>query len=97
MPRDTLQRARLIRIDVSEGEARLLVATSPDLPEFEVVGLTREELADEVPACLELLFKAKHGRDVRVLLLEAEAFAHPFAYSAWAGGPGCERHPEQMA
>jgi len=80
--RDGVGRARLIRIEVREEEEKLFVATSPDMPRFQVIGLSYEELEEEVPASIRALYKLQHNRDVEIIALEEERATHPVWYAA---------------
>src|SRR3954451_12814081 len=73
-------RARLIRIEVHEGKEKLLISTSPDLPKFEVVGLSYAELAEEIPATIRDRYKLQHDQDVEVTPVHGGTLPYPTEY-----------------
>lgn len=53
-----------IRIHVAQGRKGLLIATSPDLPRFQVIGLSMNELKQEVPAALRAIRRLSGEADL---------------------------------
>src|SRR3954469_21158674 len=86
MHREGMPRARLIRVEVTGGSGSLLVATSPNLPEFRIVAYSHEDLEDEISAALQMVFKLKTGEDVEVVPIEPEHTTYPVAYAAVLDG-----------
>lgn len=62
--------AKIVTIEVSQGDAGLLHATSPEVKELFVSGETIAEVTEAVPVVLTAIYAA-HG--VRVTVVEAEA------------------------
>lgn len=87
MPRDATPRARLIPVEVTAGEGRLLIATSPSMPKLRVVAISQEELAREIPACIAMLFKAMHGLDVSVWPVDSDLPIGSGNFQPWAAVP----------
>ena len=48
-----------------------LIATSDDLPGLVLTRSTREEILEEIPEAVEILYKQGFGEDVRVVLLDS--------------------------
>ena len=82
MLHEGLAGAQRIRVEVRHDKGRLLVATSPDLPRFQVIGLSHEELEHEVPVAIRTLYKLRHDRDVEVIALESKGTPDLLAYEA---------------
>jgi hypothetical protein len=53
-------RAEVIEIEISEGEAGLLYATSEDLPGLLVAADNLTSVLNEIPGVIKALFAAKH-------------------------------------
>lgn len=70
MPRERSPRARLIRVDIREGEEGLLVATSQALPGLLALATSEDELEQDLPDLIRSMYLARFGEDVSVLLLE---------------------------
>lgn len=87
MPRESTPRARLIPVEVTAGEGRLLIATSPSMPKLRVVATSMEELEREIPACIALLYKALHGEDVAVLPVDSDMPIGTGGFQPWAAVP----------
>lgn len=64
-----MTKAKIISIVIDKGDAGLLHATSPQMPELFVSGETEGELLEAVPVVLRAIFKA-HGKDVQVVEVE---------------------------
>jgi Tfp pilus assembly PilM family ATPase len=80
--REGSARARLIRIDVAKDGERMLIATSPDLPQFMVISLSHEELEQQIPETIKALYKQRFDQDVETIALETEGAEYPVAYAA---------------
>lgn len=80
-------RVRLIPVEVTSGEGRLLIATSPSMPTLRVVATSPEELEREIPACIALLFKAMHDQDVVVWPVDSDQQIGHGAFQPWAAVP----------
>ena len=61
-----MMRAKIIHVDISEGEKGLFYATSPEIKELFVGAKTHEEAKESVPRVIEAIFQAR-GESVRVL------------------------------
>lgn len=94
MPRNAPETARLILVAIERGEGRLIYASSPSLPGLHVTATSEEELAREVPACIQLLLKAQHGFDVEVYPVEPDEHFPPHEYVPWAAIPATSLHRE---
>jgi hypothetical protein len=83
MPR----KVSLVRVDIRRNDAGLLVATSPSLPSMLVIGRDGEELAEEIPAVIRMLYQAQRGMDVDVLQVESGGGAEEDPLENWAAVP----------
>src|SRR5690349_17572972 len=77
MAHDEIGKAQLIRIEVEQEGEQLLVATSPDMPDFLVLTISREDLEREVPAAIRKVYKLRHGQDVELIELKTKDTVHP--------------------
>lgn len=63
----------LITVRIGPGEDGNYIARSDDLPGFLLVYPSREQIVDDIPEAVKILYKAQYQEDVAVVVLDAAA------------------------